>query len=134
MTTCGYKSRKMRLSGKHLVQHPENSFLILHLSMAWNKKPGCVYIMTTASNTALYTGVTANLRARVWQHQHPVSQTAFTARYHCTRLVYYQWFEEIGQAIAEEKRIKAGNRAAKVALVESKNPFWKDLSAEAEEM
>ena len=91
-------------------------------------------MLTTASNTAIYTGVTANLRVRLWQHLHPTSQTAFTARYHCTKLVYYQWFEEIGQAIAEEKRLKGGSRAQKVALIESQNPLWQDRSHEAEEM
>ncbi len=102
--------------------------------MSYTRKPGCVYMMTTASNTALYTGVTSNLRARVWQHQHPSGQQAFTARYHCTKLVYYRWFEDIVEAIAEEKRIKGGSRPAKEALVASQNPLWLDRTHETEDM
>lgn len=95
--------------------------------MAFNRKAGAVYLMTTASNTALYTGVTAGLRARVWQHRTGYHAGGFTARYHCTKLVYYRWFEGIEEAIAEEKRIKGGSRAAKEALVNAMNPQWADL-------
>lgn len=103
--------------------------------MTFNRKPGCVYMMTTASNTALYTGVTSNLRARVWQHQHPTPQSkCFTALYHCTKLVYYRWFDDVTHAITEEKRIKAGSRRAKEELITSQNPQWRDLSPEAAEM
>lgn len=91
------------------------------------QKGGCVYILTTASNTALYVGVTSHLLRRMLQHRGHESPGSFTARYNCTKLVYYCAFEGIEAAIKEEKRIKGGSRAKKVALINSMNPEWRDL-------
>jgi len=85
-----------------------------------------VYIMTGTS-WSLYTGVTNNLPRRTWQHKNK-TVPGFTARYNLTILVYYEEFAGIRAAIAREKEIKGWTRAKKKALIESKNPEWKDLS------
>jgi len=86
-----------------------------------------VYIMTNAHNTVLYTGVTNDLRRRVGEHKIGLG-SKFTSKYRVTKLVYYEEFGRIGDAIAAEKRIKAGSRGKKVQLVERLNPEWRDLS------
>jgi putative endonuclease len=88
-----------------------------------------VYIMTNHSNSVLYTGVTNNLRSRAAQHKARTG-SKFTSRYKVSKLVFYEEFGRITDAIAAEKRIKAGSRANKIRLIESLNPEWKDLSAE----
>ncbi|MFD0931143.1 GIY-YIG nuclease family protein [Psychroflexus salinarum] len=91
-------------------------------------KPGFIYILTNKNNTTLYTGVTANLLQRIKQHQDKMNKKSFTARYNLNKLVYLEAFQMIGDAIAREKQIKAGSRAKKIALVESINPEWDDLT------
>ena len=86
-----------------------------------------VYIMASLSKR-LYTGVTNHLERRVYEHKHKLVE-GFTKRYHIGRLVYFETFREIGQAISREKEIKAWHREKKIALIESMNPAWKDLSA-----
>mgnify|MGYP000592652212 CR=1 FL=1 len=90
-------------------------------------KPGFVYILTNKNNTTLYIGVTANLEQRIKQHQSKINKKSFTARYNLTKLVYYESFQMIGDAIGREKQLKAGNRAKKIALIESINPNWEEL-------
>jgi len=85
-----------------------------------------VYIMTNASRT-LYTGVTSDLRRRVWQHKAKLIP-GFTAKYNIDRLVYFERTRDARGAIAREKQIKGWLRAKKVALVDSVNPHWLDLS------
>ena len=85
-----------------------------------------VYIMASTSRT-LYTGVTNNLERRVLQHRHKAS-AGFTERYNINRLVYYETFGDVRAAIAREKQVKAWTRAKRVALIESMNRDWKDLS------
>lgn len=75
----------------------------------------------------LYTGVTNDLERRVCQHKEK-TQESFTKRYNVTRLVYFEDFRDIGDAIAREKQIKGWRRSKKIALIESQNPKWKDLS------
>jgi putative endonuclease len=82
--------------------------------------------MTNVSRT-LYTGVTNNLAARVCQHKGG-QIPGFTARYHVTRLAYYEEFDRIQDAIAREKQIKGLLRARKIELIETQNPGWVDLS------
>ena len=91
------------------------------------ERGGFVYIMTNSRKTVLYTGVTSKLEQRIWQHKQGDGE-GFTKRYHLNRLVYYEEFGDICDAIGEEKRIKAGSRAKKEALIETQNPGWKDLS------
>ena len=91
------------------------------------EKGGFVYIMTNKNHTVLYTGVTSNLINRVQQHIQRLMPGSFTSRYNINKLVYYHHFPFVKMAIAEEKRIKAGNRQAKITLIESINPDWEDL-------
>ncbi|MDR0830791.1 MAG: GIY-YIG nuclease family protein [Prevotellaceae bacterium] len=88
---------------------------------------GCVYIMTNKKNGVLYTGVTSNLKKRVLEHKQNFHSNSFTAKYNCHLLVYFYSFTRIEFAIAEEKRIKGGNRATKIKLIETQNPTWEDL-------
>ena len=88
--------------------------------------------MTNKRNGTLYTGLTSNLRKRVWEHRNNAFSDSFTAKYKCHLLVYYQFFDRIEEAIAEEKRIKGGSRAAKIILIEEMNPQWNDLWVEVE--
>jgi putative endonuclease len=88
---------------------------------------GFVYILTTQKNTALYVGVTSDLYWRIFDHKKGTNRRCFTSRYNVKKLVYFKVFPRIEDAIAEEKRIKAGSRAQKIRLIESMNPEWKDL-------
>ena len=85
-----------------------------------------VYIMASISRT-IYVGVTNDLESRVSQHKSGEIES-FTQRYKCKKLVYYETYASIKQAIAREKQIKGWRRAKKVALIESLNPHWADLS------
>lgn len=85
-----------------------------------------VYIMTNKSRT-LYIGVTNNLRKRVFEHKHHLVK-GFTNKYNITKLIYYEITNDIEAAIIREKQIKGWLRKKKIALIESVNPEWKDLS------
>jgi putative endonuclease len=89
------------------------------------------YILTNASRSTLYTGMTGRITHRMFQHRHHVFHS-FTARYNVARLVYYERFASPDAAIAREKQIKGWTRAKKIALIESVNPAWDDLSREWE--
>jgi len=84
-----------------------------------------VYIMTNHSGT-LYTGVTNNLERRVYEHKNKLIP-GFTSKYNITKLVYYEEENDVDAALIREKQIKGWKRARKIALIESKNPEWKDL-------
>jgi putative endonuclease len=94
----------------------------------WRDKRYYVYILTNPSRT-LYTGITSHLQQRVLQHK-AKTFPGFTSKYNINRLVYFEVFEYVGNAIAREKEIKSWTRAKRVALIESKNPKWDDLSRE----
>ena len=81
----------------------------------------CVYIVTNARHTVLYTGVTGALKQRIWQHREKIVQ-GFTARYGASRLVYYETSADPLSAIAREKQLKAGSRKKKIELIERMNP------------
>jgi putative endonuclease len=87
-----------------------------------------VYIMTNPSKT-LYTGMTNNLQRRVEEHKQKLLP-GFTPKYNITRLAYFEVFEDVRNAIDREKKIKSWSRAKRVALIESKNPNWDDLTRE----
>jgi putative endonuclease len=91
------------------------------------KRGGFVYILTNKRNGTLYVGVTSDLRHRILEHRTNVYPDGFTAKYSCHSLVYYNAFDRIEDAISEEKRIKSGNRKAKLQLIENMNPNWNDL-------
>ena len=82
--------------------------------------------MTNRNKTVIYTGLTNNIRKRVQDHKDGKG-SSFTKRYNITKLVYHESFSRIYNAIAAEKKIKAGSRAKKIELIESINPYWKDL-------
>ena len=86
-----------------------------------------VYILTNKRNNVLYIGVTSNLEGRVWQHKNK-ENCGFTAKYNVNRLVYYEEFEYVEDAIRREKQLKGGSRAKKIKLIESVNHKWLDLS------
>jgi putative endonuclease len=88
-----------------------------------------VYIVTNQRNGTLYTGVTNDLKRRIWEHRTKASP-GFTAQYGLGRLVYFEEYPDITDAIAREKQIKAGSRAKKVALIERENREWKDLAVD----
>ncbi len=91
-----------------------------------SKSTPAVYILTNKHNVVLYTGVTHNLRARTVQHKEK-QIPGFSKRYNLDKLVFFEFYEDIRDAIAREKQIKAGSRKTKIALIESLNPDWKDL-------
>ena len=86
-----------------------------------------VYVMANRART-LYTGFTSDLKRRVFEHKQRL-MPGFTERYNVTRLVYYEATSDVHSAIAREKQIKGWLRSKKVALIESVNPSWDDLSS-----
>ena len=89
----------------------------------------CVYIMTNAHHTTLYTGVTNNLQRRVLEHRSGKG-SSFTKRYNLSKLVYFECGNDVNAALSREKQIKAGSRQKKIELVNEMNPEWKDLYEE----
>ena len=90
-------------------------------------KGGVVYILTNKNNTTLYVGVTSDLITRVTQHKEKFYKSSFTARYNLMKLVYFETFHSIEEAIQREKQLKAGSRKKKEVLINSINPEWNDL-------
>lgn len=91
------------------------------------ERGGCVYIMMNSNNTTIYVGVTADLYTRIYQHKNNEDRNSFTYRYNCTKLVWYEFFTSIDEAIAYEKRLKNWHREWKLDLVTTTNPDFKDL-------
>lgn len=90
-------------------------------------KGGSVYTMTNRHHTVLYVGVTSDLPARVSEHRDRIYTKSFTSRYNLFKLVYYENYHLIDEAIAREKQIKKGSRRKKELLISNMNPRWKDL-------
>lgn len=88
--------------------------------------PSFVYIMASKRNGTLYTGVTTDLANRAWEHRSG-ALGGFTAKYGVRLLVWYGEYENVVDAIADEKRIKRWRRAWKLELIEKTNPHWEDL-------
>lgn len=82
--------------------------------------------MTNKINTVLYVGVTDDLVKRVYQHKNHLA-SGFTSKYNINKLVYYEIYEDINEAIKREKQIKGGSREKKLKLIKSKNPEFNDL-------
>ena len=87
-----------------------------------------VYIMTNRSRT-LYTGITNDLERRVYEHRKKLVP-GFTMKYNTTQLVHWEETKDVQEAISRETQIKGWTRAKKIALIESNNPDWRDLSAD----
>jgi putative endonuclease len=88
---------------------------------------GWVYILASGNSNVLYVGVTNNLYTRVWEHKTKRNPKSFTARYNVSKLVYYERFENFGEAIKREKFIKGKVRQWKEDLIATTNPLWFDL-------
>lgn len=89
-----------------------------------------VYILTNYNKSVLYTGVTNDLKIRLHQHKNPTTEdkTYFTMRYKCYYLVYYEYFQDVEQAIVREKQIKGYSRMKKEKLINDFNPDWNFLN------
>ncbi len=87
-----------------------------------------VYMMQSPSRRALYIGMTNNLRKRVWEHKNHIRE-GFSDDYNCTRLVYWESYDDVIRAIHREKQLKRWRREKKW-LIERKNPQWQDLAAD----
>ena len=85
-----------------------------------------VYITANKVITVLYIGVTNNLIKRIWEHKNKVVP-GFTAKYNVDKLVYYENYSDINEAIKREKQLKRWSRKKKMDLIQSFNPTWKDL-------
>lgn len=97
--------------------------------MATHRSFIATYIMASGRNGTLYTGVTANLTARVWKHKNGVFE-GFSKGYGCTSLVWFEPHQWVVDAIRREKRIKTWKRDWKLRLIEEANPEWVDLAAD----
>jgi putative endonuclease len=97
------------------------------------ERGGYVYFMTNINNSVIYTGVTSKLRERANEHKIGKYPNSFTARYNCHKLVYFESFISIEEAIAREKQIKAGSRSKKESLINRMNAEWNDLYQQIKE-
>jgi putative endonuclease len=88
---------------------------------------GYAYIMTNKARAVLYTGVTSDILNRAAERKAHIYPDAFSARYNCEYLMWYEQHPTIELAIAREKQIKGGSRAKKIALINGLNPLWADL-------
>jgi len=86
-----------------------------------------VYLLTNKNNTVIYIGITSNLVKRIFEHKTKKNK-GFTYKYNCDKLIYFEEFSSINDAILREKQLKSGNRNKKENLINSMNPNWADLS------
>ena len=86
-----------------------------------------VYLLTNRTNVTLYTGVTNDLRRRIWEHRNHADPGGFTAKYGVGKLVYYEMTSDVNAALEREKQIRSWSRKRKNQLIETSNPGWKDL-------
>jgi putative endonuclease len=86
-----------------------------------------IYILTNKRNGTLYVGVTNSLLTRSFQHKLKENPNSFTAKYNIDKLVYYENYQYINDAIAREKQLKNWQRSWKIELIEKENPVWLDL-------
>ena len=85
-----------------------------------------IYILTNQSNKTFYIGITNNLERRFFEHKLKLNNS-FTKKYQINKLIYYESFNSVKDAIAREKQLKNWHRQWKINLVKSKNPNFKDL-------
>jgi putative endonuclease len=86
-----------------------------------------VYILTNKRNGTLYVGVTNSLLRRTFQHKTKQDKDGFTAKYSISRLIYFENYQYINDAIEREKELKKWERQWKIELIEKENPTWRDL-------
>ena len=90
------------------------------------EKQPCVYILASSSRSTLYVGVTSQHHQRVWQHKNHVNDS-FTSKYKVHDLMYYEFFDNMNDAIYREKQLKGWRRIWKDELISRENPDWFDL-------
>ncbi len=86
-----------------------------------------VYILANGKNGTTYVGITSDLIGRIWEHKNKVNH-GFSSKYNIDRLVYYEIFNDVNEAIDREKKLKLWKRKWKIELIEKNNPIWEDLS------
>ena len=96
------------------------------------KKRYYVYILASQRNGTIYIGVTNNLLSRGFQHKLKLNKGSFTAKYNINKLVYYEVYDTINNAISREKQLKNWKRQWKIELIEKNNPTWHDLFKDME--
>lgn len=94
------------------------------------ERGGAVYILTNKLNTTLYIGVTSNLQKRVYEHQNNIFPNSFVSKYNLKKIIYYEGFHSIEEAIGREKQLKGWSRKKKEDLIGTMNPKWIDLTNE----
>jgi putative endonuclease len=114
---------------------PRISLLFLHLRLRHTKytfiMPDLAYVYIMASSfQRLYIGITTEIEVRVSQHKNGTYPNSFTSRYKINKLVYFERFPEIPEAIARERQLKNWSRIKKLRLIVAHNPTWQDLSAD----
>src|SRR6266545_3386478 len=98
----------------------------MYYNHSMQTKQYVVYIMTNEYNSVYYIGVTSNLIKRIYEHKNKFVG-GFTKRYNVTKLIYYEVFDSIENAITREKQLKHWNRIWKIALIKQVNPLFEDL-------
>lgn len=93
---------------------------------------GATYILTNKNHTVLYVGVSSDLIGRMYKHKNKVYETSFTRKYNVDKLVWYEVFHSIEEAIDREKQLKGGSRQKKLDLINAMNPNWNDLTNQIE--
>jgi putative endonuclease len=88
-----------------------------------------IYMVTNKNHSVLYIGVTSRLSRRTWQHREGI-KAGFAAKYQCKKLIYYEHYRDIRDAIARESQLKKWSREKKIQLVNRLNPRWEDLGAD----
>ncbi|MGI0407199.1 restriction endonuclease subunit S, partial [Helicobacter himalayensis] len=104
----------------------ETNITLTQNQIAFSKYPAFIYILTNKNNTTLYIGVTSNLQKRIYEHKNHLVK-GFSDKYNCEKLVYFESFDNINQAIEREKYLKGKKRDFKENLINSINPKWLDL-------
>ncbi|MBL4669147.1 MAG: GIY-YIG nuclease family protein [Flavobacteriales bacterium] len=87
-----------------------------------------VYLLTNKNNTVLYTGFTDDIERRLNEHKAKISKKSFTARYNCNKLIYFEEFQDVNDALHREKQLKRYSRKWKENLINENNSDWVDLS------
>ena len=124
-----YFSTSSRFLSAPRMTSPKKSYLSLLKTLGTHNY--YVYFMTNRLKTVLYIGITNDLKSRVYQHAHPdTTSRAFTTKYRCKFLVYYEQFNSVEVAIAREKQLKGWSRLKKENLIKTQNPQWKFLNEE----
>jgi putative endonuclease len=98
------------------------------------ERGGYVYLLTNKNNTVLYVGVTSQLYYRIIEHKEGKYKNSFSAKYNCHKLVYYEFFPSIIEAIHREKQLKNWHREWKINLINEFNPSWDDLTEKVKDM